>query len=480
VIPRRLLTWRALLLAAAAVCAVPAQASRPGLDEQATSSPALATALQTELARELPGPCEGEQCGALEVPQPETRVRGFELDLYCRLGGEDGLSCRPRRVWLEEYGEGASDRLVYAKARYFDPELGRFLSQDSYLGELTEPPSLHRYLYAWDRPTYWADPTGHAPEMSLAEAAERERQRRAGLSERGPAFESDQGGQIVSADGPAVVPNRGATGGAMSEDELRLDPELRRRFAEAKAKGGGMPDASPSQGEQIGEPISEVEARAQDIHSSKAEVLRFARETSGTAASVSRGGLEMIPGAEAVKFVAGEDFEGHKIQRANAAAGMIIATVGSVVVVKVGGVVVKVLEARSPAIARQLARFLGHHADDGEAGAAAARRSSNTTRRGVARNNPADMREWVDTWDRTGVDAFSDANRAAIKARRNPVVDEQWVKQFPGDAQLLGEPIRIHHIEGTNINVPLPVSRHKDAHMPGGFRYNPGGPGTSG
>lgn len=152
---------QALLLAAVAVFAAPAQASLPGLDELVTTSPELATSLQTELPRELPGPCEGEQCGELAAPQPKTRVRGFELDLYCRLGGEQGLSCRPRQVWLEEYGEGTSDRLVYAKARYFDPELGRFLSQDSYLGELTDPPSLHRYLYANDNPTFYTDPTGH-------------------------------------------------------------------------------------------------------------------------------------------------------------------------------------------------------------------------------------------------------------------------------------------------------------------------------
>ncbi len=152
---------QALLLAAVAAFAAPAHASLPGLDELATARPEPAPTLQTELPRELPGPCEGEQCGGLEAAQPETRVRGFELDLYCRLGGEDGLSCRPRRVWVEEYGEGTSDRLVYAKARYFDPELGRFLSQDSYLGELTEPPSLHRYLYAADNPTRYVDPDGH-------------------------------------------------------------------------------------------------------------------------------------------------------------------------------------------------------------------------------------------------------------------------------------------------------------------------------
>jgi len=40
--------------------------------------------------------------------------------------------------------------------------VGRFLNQDSYLGESNEPPSLHRYLYAYSNPTYYTDPTGNA------------------------------------------------------------------------------------------------------------------------------------------------------------------------------------------------------------------------------------------------------------------------------------------------------------------------------
>ncbi len=162
---------RALLLAlVAVVLPSSAQASLASLGDVKDAIPELSTALP----RELPGPCEGEQCGELEAPQPKTRVRGFELDLYCRLGGEDGLSCRPRQVWVERYDGSASERsvftghyfdtetnLYYAKARYFDPQLGRFLSQDSYLGELTKPPSLHRYLYANDNPTFYTDPTGH-------------------------------------------------------------------------------------------------------------------------------------------------------------------------------------------------------------------------------------------------------------------------------------------------------------------------------
>jgi filamentous hemagglutinin len=60
------------------------------------------------------------------------------------------------------------------------------------------------------------------------------------------------------------------------------------------------------------------------------------------------------------------------------------------------------------------------------------------------------------------------------------VVDDAWVAYFPGDAGLMGERISIHHIGGGPIGVPLPYSRHLGAHMPGGFRYNPGGPGMTG
>ena len=51
--------------------------------------------------------------------------------------------------------------LMYFKARFYDPETGRFLSQDAYQGTQDNPPSLHRYLYAYGNPTYYTDPTGN-------------------------------------------------------------------------------------------------------------------------------------------------------------------------------------------------------------------------------------------------------------------------------------------------------------------------------
>ncbi len=47
------------------------------------------------------------------------------------------------------------------KARFYDPDVGRFLNQDTYLGENGTPPSLHRYLYAYSNPAYYIDPTGN-------------------------------------------------------------------------------------------------------------------------------------------------------------------------------------------------------------------------------------------------------------------------------------------------------------------------------
>jgi RHS repeat-associated protein len=52
--------------------------------------------------------------------------------------------------------------LVYARARYYDPDLGRFISRDTWEGDLADAPSLHRYAYAYDNPLVYVDPDGNA------------------------------------------------------------------------------------------------------------------------------------------------------------------------------------------------------------------------------------------------------------------------------------------------------------------------------
>lgn len=115
------------------------------------------------------------------------------------------------------------------------------------------------------------------------------------------------------------------------------------------------------------------------------------------------------------------------------------------------------------------------------ASAPASRIVGNTTSAGVQRANPAEWRRLQSTWDDAGLgDILSSANRARIAKGRTPRVDDDWVRHFPGDEALIGERISMHHIGGSPFTVPLPATRHLDAHMPGGFRYNRGGPGRTG
>jgi RHS repeat-associated protein len=50
--------------------------------------------------------------------------------------------------------------LIYMKARFYDPRVGLFLSEDPFEGSIFEPASLHRYLYAYANPTVYVDPDG--------------------------------------------------------------------------------------------------------------------------------------------------------------------------------------------------------------------------------------------------------------------------------------------------------------------------------
>ncbi|MEI3210071.1 MAG: RHS repeat-associated core domain-containing protein [Lachnospiraceae bacterium] len=54
-----------------------------------------------------------------------------------------------------------STGLYYLNARYYDPENGRFLTEDTYRGEMKEPDTLHLYTYCKNNPINYVDPSGH-------------------------------------------------------------------------------------------------------------------------------------------------------------------------------------------------------------------------------------------------------------------------------------------------------------------------------
>ena len=50
--------------------------------------------------------------------------------------------------------------LEYLRARYYNPNRGRFFQEDSYLGNITDPLMLNRYAYTKNSPLNYVDPSG--------------------------------------------------------------------------------------------------------------------------------------------------------------------------------------------------------------------------------------------------------------------------------------------------------------------------------
>jgi RHS repeat-associated protein len=67
------------------------------------------------------------------------------------------LSGREECIWDPEIN------LYYMHARYYDPILGRFQTQDSMRGSMGSPVSLNRYTYCQNDPISLADPSGNSP-----------------------------------------------------------------------------------------------------------------------------------------------------------------------------------------------------------------------------------------------------------------------------------------------------------------------------
>ena len=54
-----------------------------------------------------------------------------------------------------------STGLYYLNARYYNPEDGRFMTEDSYRGEIMNPETGHLYVYCANNPMNYVDPSGH-------------------------------------------------------------------------------------------------------------------------------------------------------------------------------------------------------------------------------------------------------------------------------------------------------------------------------
>lgn len=63
-------------------------------------------------------------------------------------------------LYSGEYWDDTTD-LQYLRARWYDPVLGRFTTEDTYEGELNNPLSLNLYTYVHNNPLIYSDPSGN-------------------------------------------------------------------------------------------------------------------------------------------------------------------------------------------------------------------------------------------------------------------------------------------------------------------------------
>jgi RHS repeat-associated protein len=84
----------------------------------------------------------------------------YEYDAYGNSFTKQGTTPNNYMYRGEQYD--ADLGLYYLRARYYNPATGRFLSRDPENGIITDPASLHKYLYAGGDPINLIDPRGRA------------------------------------------------------------------------------------------------------------------------------------------------------------------------------------------------------------------------------------------------------------------------------------------------------------------------------
>ncbi|AOY76011.1 RHS repeat domain-containing protein [Clostridium formicaceticum] len=83
----------------------------------------------------------------------------YEYDEWGNITNQQEQIKNPIKYCGEYFDEESG--LYYLRARYYDPTTGRFITKDSYEGEITNPLSMNQYIYCMNNPLIYEDPSGH-------------------------------------------------------------------------------------------------------------------------------------------------------------------------------------------------------------------------------------------------------------------------------------------------------------------------------
>lgn len=200
--------WKGFAVALSfAVLAVAAQAQQPSGSNPARVQPARTTGGVQ--------PASAVSGKYIYVVKPQSTRASAEL-----LDGDH------QPIGFTGYIKDVESGLYYAKARYYDPRVGRFTTQDPVAGSPVQPPSLHRYLYAYANPTVYTDPSGRCANpvcaWSMGYTYAQDDEQRASVTKAAlntnaavgrTAGALYEGGQLVAGPAAAIVDVSDAAGG---------------------------------------------------------------------------------------------------------------------------------------------------------------------------------------------------------------------------------------------------------------------------
>ena len=91
-------------------------------------------------------------------------MNSYEYDIYGKVinAAESGIP-NPMRYAGQMYDSESG--LYYLRARYYDPRVGRFISEDTNKGDINNPGSLNLYAYCYNNPLKYVDPSGHEGDL---------------------------------------------------------------------------------------------------------------------------------------------------------------------------------------------------------------------------------------------------------------------------------------------------------------------------
>lgn len=86
-------------------------------------------------------------------------VNLYDYDTWGNVITQSGTFVNPFKYTGEVQDDESG--LIYLRARYYDPLIGRFITEDTYEGELSNPLSQNLYTYVHNNPLRYIDPSGN-------------------------------------------------------------------------------------------------------------------------------------------------------------------------------------------------------------------------------------------------------------------------------------------------------------------------------